>query len=227
MLERFRIKLGMIAVGVCALPAAAQGQGTATLSGRITVVEKDDNVARDVGTSVVWLDAVRAGPMIPDTIDIITADKEFRPSVTVVPIGSTVRFPNSDPFDHNVFSLTEHVPFDLGLYGRGEARATKFNRPGLVRIYCNVHPKMTATVIVRDNPYFAQPAGDGSFVIEDVPSGSYTLRAWHVRAAEYSQQIEVSAAGINVVNLELDASRYRFAQHRNKYGRPYRRGRRY
>ncbi len=217
----------MIAIGVCALPGAAQGQETATLSGRITVMEKDDKVAGDLGTAVVWLDAVHAGPMIPDTIDIITADKEFRPNVAVVPIGSTVRFPNSDPFNHNVFSLTQHASFDMGLYGRGEAKATTFNRPGLVRIYCNVHPKMTATVIVRDNPYFAQPAGDGSFVIEYVPPGSYTLRAWHVRAADYSQQVEVSAAGINVVDVKLDASRYRFVQHRNKYGRPYRRGRRY
>ena len=218
----------LVAIGAIALPPAVHAQETATVSGRITVMEKDDKIAQDVATSVVWLLGPASAGVTPDTFEIITADKQFRPNVVVVPKGSTVMFPNSDPFNHNVFSLSREAPFDLGLYGRRESRATTFNRTGLIRVYCNVHPRMTASVVVRDNPFYTQPAGDGSFVMRNVPPGTYTLVAWHARAAEHSQEIDVSADGINVVDIELDASRHRFVQHRNKYDRPYsRRGRRY
>lgn len=206
----------------------AQAPAVATVSGRVTVTERGNDSPRDVATSVVWLESSDAGRVAPDTVQIITADKQFRPNVIAVPVGSTVSFPNSDPFNHNVFSLSRDAPFDLGLFGRGQERSTRFPRPGIINVYCNVHARMTATIIVRDNPYFTQPAGDGSFVIRDVPAGRYTLRAWHARAAEFSQEIDVGSDGIAVVDVALDASRYRFVQHRNKYGRPYsRRGRRY
>ena len=114
----------------------------------------------------------------------------------VVPVGSTVSFPNHDPFNHNVFSLSEENPFDLGLYGRDEVRSVRFARPGLVRVYCNVHAQMSALVVVRDNPWYAQPASDGSFTLGPVPPGSYALHAWHERAPELTRPLEVTADGV-------------------------------
>jgi len=146
-----------------------------------------------------------------------------------VTAGSTVEFPNSDPFDHNVFSLSQEGLFDLGLYGRGMAKSTGFTRPGIIRVYCNVHAQMSAFVVVRDSPFYAQPGGDGSFSIGPVPPGSYTLRAWHERASELPPQtVQVGASGLSRLELQLDARGYKFVQHLNKFGQPYpTRGRRY
>lgn len=166
--------------------------------------------------------------MDADTAEILMFGKEFQPRVAVVPVGSLIRFPNRDPFNHNVFSLSAEGPFDLGLYGRGSAKDAKLVRAGIVRVYCNVHARMSAFAVVRDNPYFAQPAGDGTFVIDNVPPGTYVLHAWHERAVEYAQEIEVIAEGVTGLVIELDASGYQYVQHKNKYGRSYsRRGRRY
>jgi hypothetical protein len=148
--------------------------------------------------------------------------------VLVVPVGSTVAFPNHDPFDHNVFSQSEENPFDLGLYGRDEAKAVKFSRAGIVRIYCNVHAQMSALVVVRDTPWYAQPSSDGGFTISSVPAGSYTLHAWHERSPETSRHLQVPADGVAGLQLQLDARGYKFKPHLNKFGRPYpQQGRRY
>jgi hypothetical protein len=151
-----------------------------------------------------------------------TDDRQFRPRVLVVPVGTTVQFTNHDPFNHNVFSLSEPNAFDLGLYGRGEVRSRRFTRPGLVRVYCNIHPQMSAFVVVRDNPWFAQPGADGAYVIDGVPPGRYLLHIWHERArAEVVREIVVTAEGLAGLTDSLDASGYRRADHMNKYGRPY------
>ena len=120
-----------------------------------------------------------------------TDGRQFRPRVLVVPAGTTVQFQNLDPFNHNVFSLSEPNAFDLGLYGRGETRTRRFARTGLVRVYCNVHPRMSAFILVRDNPWYAQPGPDGAYTIPDVPPGRYLLHVWHERvAAESTREID-------------------------------------
>ncbi len=208
-------------------PAVAQ-RGP-TVSGKIVVLDKGNKPAPDVGQTVVWLEPARAASVTPLTAQIVTSDKEFRPRVVVVTVGSTVSFPNSDPFDHNVFSLSQEGPFDLGLYGRGIAKSTQLKRPGIIRVYCNVHAQMSAWVVVRDSPFYAQPGGDGAFSIGPVPPGEYTLRAWHERAVDLPPQtVQVAASGISGLELQLDARGYKFVQHLNKFGQPYpTRGRRY
>ena len=137
-------------------------------------------------------------------------------------------FPNHDPFNHNVFSLSPEARFDLGLYGRGESKSTVLSRAGIVRVYCNVHPNMSAIVVVRDNPFYTQAAADGSFTIKDVPPGTYVLHAWHERGGETTRQITVPATGLDNAAVQLDARGYRFVQHLNKFGQPYtQQGRRY
>src|SRR5207249_5635864 len=140
---------------------AAQGR----VSGRIAVLEKKNKPSPDLSSAVVYLEG--AGPAAPPvTVQIAINDKEFVPRVVVVPLGSTVRFPNHDPFDHNVFSASDPNQFDLGQYGRGEAKGRTFTSPGLVRVFCNIHPRMVAFVLVTVNRLSAQPAADGTFVID-------------------------------------------------------------
>jgi plastocyanin len=194
----------------------------ATLTGQLTLIDKGDKQAEDVGQAVIWLATKTPVPApAPVRAEINTADKEFSPHVLVLPVGSTVTFPNHDPFNHNVFSLSEEHPFDLGLYSRGETRAVKFDRAGIIRIFCNVHAQMSAVVVVRDNPWYAQPSNDGSFSLKGVPPGKYAMHAWHERSEQVSHDLEVPAGGIDSLELQLDARGYKFTPHLNKFGRPY------
>ena len=217
----------LIAAVLAAWPLAAAAHRTADVRGRLTLLEKGNRPGDDVGMAVVWLEGGGGRPA-PVQAEISTAEKAFSPHVLVLPVGSTIAFPNHDPFNHNVFSLSEEQPFDLGLYGRGEARSIKLERAGIIRVFCNVHAQMSALLVVRDGPYFAQPSGDGSFLLPGVPPGHYILHAWHERAPEVTRPLDVPAAGLTDVAIELDARGYRFKPHLNKYGQPYpQQGRRY
>ncbi len=185
------------------------------------MLEKDNRPSPDLGAAVVYLEGSGA-PARSAIVDVAISGKEFVPRVVVVPVGSTVRFPNHDPFDHNVFSVSEPNPFDLGLYGRGEAKGYTFTRPGLVRIFCNIHPRMVAFVLVMATRHYAQPAGDGSFAIDDVSPGRYTLHAWHERGPEVTRDFSVGGAGTAAgLEIQLDARGFRWVPHKNKYGRDY------
>jgi hypothetical protein len=155
-------------------------------------------------------------------VEMATDGRQFRPRVLIVPAGTTVQFRNLDPFNHNVFSLSDPNAFDLGLYGRGETRTHRFTRPGLVRLYCNIHPRMSAFVVVRDNPWYTQPGADGTWAIPAVPPGRYVLHLWHERAGvEVTRAIVVPAGGLTGLADTLDAAGYRWVDHLNKYGKDY------
>ena len=212
----------VIWVAISLLQASPPGPpSAAAVAGRVTVLERGNKPANDVGQAVIWLEAPNAKAPAPKAISVATEGKEFRPRVAVVPLGSSVTFPNNDPFNHNVFSLSDEGAFDLGLYGRGQAKSTKFTRPGLIRVYCNVHAQMASFILVRDSPYYTQPSGDGTFSIAGVPAGKYVLHAWHERATELIQGVEVTPQGVAGLDLQLDARGYKFVQHLNKFGQPY------
>ena len=142
--------------------------GGARVAGRVTILERHNKPSPDLGDAVIYLEGAGPGARTA-TANVVIRDKVYVPHVLVVSAGSTVRFPNLDPFNHNVFSVSEPNEFDLGLYGRGEAKGHTFTAPGLVRVFCNVHPRMVAYVLVLANRWFAQPSGDGTFTISDVP----------------------------------------------------------
>jgi plastocyanin len=211
-----------------AWPLGVAAPRSADITGRVTMLDRGDRPGDDVGQAVVWLATRTPVAVAPVAVEIGTSRKEFSPHVLVVPAGSSVGFPNHDPFNHNVFSLSEESPFDLGLYGRGQTRSVRFARSGIVRVYCNVHAQMSAIVVVRDSPYFAQPSSDGSFTLPSVPPGEYSLHLWHERAPEVTRVLTVPADGIGALALELDARGYQFKPHLNKHGQPYpQQGRRY
>ena len=203
----------------------AAGVSAGRLTGRIVILEKDNKPSPDLGDAVLYLESSAspspATAAKPVTIEIAITDKTYAPHVVVVPVGSTVRFPNHDPFNHNVFSVSEPNTFDLGLYGRGEVKSQTFEHPGLVRVYCNVHPRMVAYVFVMENRYYAQPGSDGSFAIDNVPAGRYRLHVWHERIPSEVVK-DVSAGGAELeLQVALNARGYKWQPHRNKYGRNY------
>ena len=190
------------------------------VAGRISMREKGGKPPRDLGAAVVYLEG--AGPAArPMSVDVAISDKEFVPRVVVVPQGSTVRFPNHDPFNHNVFSAGERNRFDLGLYGRGEAKGYALTSTGLVQVFCNIHPRMVAFVQVMATHYFTQPAADGSFALEDVAPGRYTLHVWHERSPQAVQELAVGPAGVSRLEIQLDARGFRWVPHKNKLGKDY------
>jgi plastocyanin len=213
----FRIAAAVAGVG-CGLCGA--GPAPAQVSGRVTVTDLGGKAAPDIGNAVIYLEG--RGPRgAAVKVDMALDARSFTPRVIVVPVGSTVNFPNHDPFNHNVFSLSDPNSFDLGLYGRGEAGSHRFRRAGLVRVYCNIHPRMSGFILVVDNLYYAQPGADGSYTIENVTPGTYTLHVWHERAAEVTRAITVPEGGLTGQDVTFDASGYQYVQHKNKYGQEY------
>jgi plastocyanin len=222
MIRRFRfLTLGLAAGSLlaAAVPVAAL-QGV-TVAGRVTMLEQGNRASNDVGQSVVWLTGPAAPAGVPGSTEMATEGKQFVPRLRIVARGASISFPNHDPFNHNVFSLSPESPFDLGVFGRGEPQSARFDRAGVVRIFCNVHAQMRAVVVVLDTGLSTQPGADGSFSLVDVPPGDYVLHAWHERAPEVSRPLRVQASAPASTLLTLDARGYRLVQHRDKEGKSY------
>lgn len=207
-----------LALSAGKVPLLAQG---VTVTGQVTLLDKGGGPPSDVGQAVVWLTGDQAPAGTPATVEIATEDKQFVPRLIVVPRGSTVAFPNHDPFNHNVFSVSPEGPFDLGLYGRGTAKSVRFDRAGVIKVYCNVHASMRGLVVVQETSLYAQPGADGSFRLDRVPPGDYILHAWHERAPEVTNPLKVTESAMAPVPVTLDGRGYRLVQHKDKNGRSY------
>jgi plastocyanin len=156
---------------------------------------------------VLILEAEKDGPKLspkpPITEMLNQQGARFEPDLVVVPVGSTVEFPNSDPIFHNVFSLSKAQPFDLGYYPKGQSRTVKFNNPGVVQVYCHIHANMYAAIVVTASPWFQKPASDGGFSFSNVPAGRYRLTAWHKIAGLHKVDIEVPETGSVEVSIRV------------------------
>ena len=133
---------------------------------------------------------------------MMQAGLQFMPAVMPVVVGTTVSFPNMDPVYHNVFSYTKDKRFDLGRFQQGEEAPTvTFDTPGEVKVYCEIHSHMNSTIFVVNSPYFTVSKPDGTYKLENVPAGDYTLKAWVNSRLKYEQKVTVSADGSIEVNL--------------------------
>ncbi len=131
--------------------------------------------------------------------ELVQRDTKFYPSVIGIPVGGTVDFPNEDLVFHNVFSYSKTKKFDLGHYGRGKSKSVTFDKPGLVKVFCDIHSTMSAFIYVVDSAVVTQPNADGTYAI-DVPAGNYTLVAWHPNSGEreFSVTVGNKPAKVNV-----------------------------
>jgi len=128
-------------------------------------------------------------------------DRRFTPDLLVLPVGSTVSFPNLDPIFHNVFSLSKPKEFDLGNYPKGHTRTVTFSKPGVVFVNCHLHANMAAVIVITPNQWNTRADETGNFRLADVPPGAYTIVAWHKAAGFFRQQVTVSENGSTPVSF--------------------------
>jgi plastocyanin len=152
----------------------------------------------DQRRSVVYLESAPslAFPDIePQRAVMDQRNETFVPHVLAITVGTTVDFPNNDNVYHNVFSLRGPKPFDLGRYAAGRSRSVRFDRPGIVRVFCEIHSHMSAFILVFNHRYFAVTAPDGRYQINRVPAGRYTLVAWNEGSIRESRPVVIGEDG--------------------------------
>lgn len=152
---------------------------------------------------VLYLEGGNSAPAPAETVTIEQQDSRFDPDIVIVPVGSTVQFPNSDPIFHNVFSLSRSQPFDLGYFPQGQSRAVKFNHTGVVQVYCHIHAAMYAAIVVTSSRWFGKAAADGRLSWSGVPAGHYRLIAWHKIAGLHAAAIDVPPTGKTAVTIRV------------------------
>ncbi len=212
------------------LALAAQAYA-GTVAGKVQLVDsRDPNVRRksDYSGVVVWLERLDtpSPAALPRTVTIVQRQKRFVPHIVGVPVGSAVDFPNADPIFHNAFSNFAGQTFDVGLYAPGSTQKVNFARPGVVRVFCNIHPTMSAVIVVEPTPYITVSGKAGYYSIEGVEPGEYRLRFFHERSSERTlaaleRKVTVDRKGAALPPITVSESGYIEAPHKNKYGKDY------
>lgn len=228
-----------IAVGVAILgyaggfrSALAQGVDVSTkieMRGPEAVHDTARAHADHPNPAVLWLSPLQPGqaPLPhPGSYKLVQKNKQFIPHLLVVPTGSSVEFPNLDPFFHNVFSFFDGKRFDLGLYEPGTSRSVRFDREGISYIFCNIHPEMGAVVLSLGTPYYGVTSAAGALTIHHVPPGSYRLSIWSqigepasLEAA--SRTIQVGKDDLHLGTIQVRLAADPMLHHTNKFGEEY------
>ncbi|HEX4285597.1 MAG TPA: carboxypeptidase regulatory-like domain-containing protein [Terracidiphilus sp.] len=179
---------------------------------------------------VVWLQPLQgtvAPPFVPGAhYTLQQKNRMFTPHLLVVPVGSEVLFPNADPFFHNVFSLFNGKRFDLGLYEAGTTKAERFSREGVSYLFCNIHPEMSAVIVVLSTPLYTTSGVDGVYSIHNAPAGDYELHVWVEGLTQPAldrlrRHVEVTAGGTDLGVVDATSAPLQPAEHLNKFGQAY------
>jgi plastocyanin len=217
MIARASIAAAIGAVVLCATPSAQSG-GRVTGQVKLTLASSAPSSAsayerRSVGPRpkpqpelknvVIFFTDLPAAKAAPMQASIAQKDEQFAPHLVAVTAGSSVAFPNEDPFFHNVFSLSRGAAFNLGRYPSGSSRAKTFARPGIVKVFCEIHSHMSAVVRVFDHGWFTVPNEDGTFAIDHVPPGTHAIVAWHERIGERRDRVTIRAGAATPINFTL------------------------
>ena len=223
--------LGFLLLGAMAWGASAPGQEEAArVEVRLHVRMPGEKAGAHLAPGVLWLTPLGADPPLPPPatghFTLTQKNRMFSPHLLVVPVGSTVYFPNEDPFFHNVFSLFNGKRFDLGLYEAGTTKQVVFSRQGVSYLFCNIHPEMSAVIVVLGTPYYAVLDAKGEFRMHAVPAGEYEMHVWVEGLAQqaldrFTRRVQVSAGEGDLGNLDVSSSAVLPAGHLNKFGRPY------
>lgn len=187
--------------------------------------------SHDASDVVVWLNALSPATRAafeaaqPGRYRMEQKNKSFHPHLLVVPLGSTVEFPNLDPFFHNVFSQFNGKRFDLGLYEAGSSRAVRFDHEGISYLFCNIHSKMAAVVVTLVTPYFAVSTESGAIEIRNVPEGEYEMHVWAEGADPKQLEALTRPVRVGEPRTDLGAIKVKVAgalpAHKNKFGEDY------
>jgi plastocyanin len=165
-----------------------------------------DTVRTDPARSVVYLESAPRGAfeqVEPGRAVMDQRNETFVPHVLAVTAGTVVEFPNSDRIYHNVFSLSKGARFDLGRYETGHSKSVRFDRPGVVRVFCEIHSHMNAFVLVFGHPFFAMTDIDGRYRIDNVPPGTYSLVAWNEGVSSEPRPVTVPDGGATEIDLAV------------------------
>lgn len=185
-------------VAVLAWCWGAAVAGAATVDGSVTIAD------RPGGRAVVYLESPAPPVTAPPQVVMDQKNLAFVPDLLAVRRGTVIDFTNSDDVQHNVFSPSEIAgKFNLGTYGPGASRTVTLNTAGDVVVLCNIHMEMEAHILVLEGPYFAIVAPNGSYRIDDVPAGTYTVKIWQERWLPFAQTVELPATGGRTVNIAV------------------------
>jgi len=217
---------------ICFSLLAAALMTAAPVTGRVELRDSKDAAVRkglDYSGVVIWLEPMLASaPTLKPGLKahMEQRDKTFLPHVLAVQMGTLVEFPNFDPIFHNAFSNYNGQLFDIGLYPPGTSRSVRFGRAGVVRVFCNIHPNMSAVIVALNTPYFSTTQKDGTFRIDDVPAGEYRLRVFHERATDatltaLTKTIAVGTGPLVLPAIPISESGYLAIPHTNKFGHEY------
>lgn len=205
-------------VGLAILGLSGPVARATEVSGRVQVQGRSNPNAV---TTIIYAESVDGHtPIRPVRRKLAQENKSFTPSVLAIPAGSTVDFPNEDPIFHNVFSLSRPEPFDMGLYRAGASKSRVFSQPATYRVFCNIHPQMTAVILVLPTSWIVEADSSGAYRI-GLPPGRYRITAWSDRAQPSSTEITVGSEAASVPELSLNESNYVELTHKNKYGQDY------
>ena len=152
---------------------------------------------------VVYLRNAKPQTVTPMKVAVRQHNESFTPRVVAVTVGSEVEFPNDDPIYHNVFSLSRAKNFNLGRYPRGDTRKVRFDKPGIVKVFCEIHSHMSATVMVLDHPWFAVPDEQGRFELPPVPAGVQSITAWHERLGDTTVRVRIESGQMATADFVL------------------------
>ncbi len=162
----------------------------------------DGKPVADAVVSATPLDHPVPPPTLQAIAEIEQKDQEFRPFVTAIQVGSTVKFPNHDTVQHHIYSLSKAKRFEIPLYQAGATESVVFDQPGLISLGCNIHDWMLAYIVVLPTPYFAKTDASGAGILPSLPLGRYRLEIWHPRAPAPVVQ-EITSAPDSVSSLEF------------------------
>jgi plastocyanin len=202
-----------------------------TVSGHVTLIDSSDSAVKkkkDYSDVAVWLTGPAIAPvrLTHKRAQMVQKDKTFSPHILVIATGTRVDFPNRDPIFHNAFSSFNGQIFDVALYSPGSSRSVQFDRAGIVRVFCNIHPSMSAIIVVVGSTYFASSNSKGDFSVPNVPAGTYQLEFFHERATPETlehlrQTLVVSEEPLVISPVTISEAGYLPTPHKNKYGRDY------
>jgi hypothetical protein len=218
------------AVLLFTLPMVASGQVPMSIDVHSRLQFPNGSAQHTLPSAVLWLKPLGDSPPAPFVPDreytLVQKNRTFKPHLLVIPVGSLVRFPNRDPFFHNVFSLFDGKKFDLGLYEAGSTKSVSFSREGVSYIFCNIHPEMSAVILTLSTSIYAIADVHGVFQIANVSTGDYEMHIWIEGVPQpdlnrMTRRVHLVAGSSDLGAVQIPSTLIKSEPHTNMYGQPY------